>query len=280
MAESEIERLYGLRLEQFTTARDELVRELRRAGDRAAADEIRKLRKPSVAAWALNQLQRRDGAAVGRLIAAGDHLRDAQTQLLAGGERQALSAAAAAERTLVEQLADAAEQQLADAGHANSAATRGKLLATLHAVATNPEARELLAQGRLVHEYEASDLGLVAVAPGDEVASVAHGGSVGRNAAGELRRIEQRLELARSRAADLARERGAAEREAQATRREASRAAAELQLAEAELARVRAARERAEAAAERAEDALARVAASAREADERVSELEAALREP
>jgi hypothetical protein len=38
--------LYGLPLEEFTSARNELVRELRRAGKKGAADEVGALRKP------------------------------------------------------------------------------------------------------------------------------------------------------------------------------------------------------------------------------------------
>ena len=277
MAESDIERLYGLPLEEFTTARDELARQLRRAGDRAAAEEIRKLRKPSVAAWALNQVQRRDAGAVGELIAAGDRLREAQERLLAAGERGGLREAAAQERTLVEQVAGAAERELAGAGHAVTAATQTRLFATLRAVATNLEARELLSRGALVRDYEPSDLGLGAFPAGVSAAREARGPGVA--AARKAGRIEQQLERARTRRAELDRERRDADQEASSARREASRAAVALERAQAALARAEEALARAEAALARAEAALERASARAREAEERVSELEGALGE-
>jgi hypothetical protein len=45
---------------------------------------VAKLRKPSVAAWAVNQLVRTQGRAIGELFDAGDALQRAQSDLLAG----------------------------------------------------------------------------------------------------------------------------------------------------------------------------------------------------
>ncbi|MDQ4005357.1 MAG: hypothetical protein M3135_03525, partial [Actinomycetota bacterium] len=67
--------LYDLRPEEFTAARDGLVRSLKDAGDGDAAAEVKKLRRPTVVAWALNQLVRRHRRRVEELIAAGEALR-------------------------------------------------------------------------------------------------------------------------------------------------------------------------------------------------------------
>src|SRR2546423_1744237 len=53
-----VDRLYALPLEEFTRERDAAAREVRKAGDRAAAAIIAKLPKPTPAAWAANQVAR------------------------------------------------------------------------------------------------------------------------------------------------------------------------------------------------------------------------------
>jgi hypothetical protein len=54
--EAEIDRLYGLPLGDFTSTRNELAKSFRRQGDREVADRLKALRKPTVTAWAVNQL--------------------------------------------------------------------------------------------------------------------------------------------------------------------------------------------------------------------------------
>jgi hypothetical protein len=75
----EIDRLYQLPLAEFTSARAALAK--RRGSDAAA---IRKLQKPSVAAWAVNQLYWRDRATYSALAAAAHRLRAAQVAALSG----------------------------------------------------------------------------------------------------------------------------------------------------------------------------------------------------
>ena len=92
MAESELiqqaaEQLYGLPPGDFTRARDAHAKELRGDGERDAANAVKALRKPTVAAWALNQLTRRRKKDLAALLSAGENLRAAQEELLAGGDR-------------------------------------------------------------------------------------------------------------------------------------------------------------------------------------------------
>src|SRR2546430_16179668 len=54
-----VDRLYELPPEKFIAARDEAADAARRAGDRATATAIGKLRRPTVAAWLVNLLARR-----------------------------------------------------------------------------------------------------------------------------------------------------------------------------------------------------------------------------
>ena len=87
--ETELEQLFGLPLDQFTAARNELASRLKSAGQTDAAERVRELRKPSVPAWAVNQLARREPEAVGRLVESGERLRKAQAAALAGGDAAA-----------------------------------------------------------------------------------------------------------------------------------------------------------------------------------------------
>ncbi len=73
-----IDRLYGLPLAEFTRARDLAERELRTAGQRDDAERVKALRKPTVAAAAVNRLVREHRDEVERFLRAAAALRDAQ----------------------------------------------------------------------------------------------------------------------------------------------------------------------------------------------------------
>jgi hypothetical protein len=73
-----IDRLYGLPLGEFTPARNEAARELRKAGDRQAAERVKALRKPTAAAGAVNRLVREHRGEVEQFLRTSAVLRDAQ----------------------------------------------------------------------------------------------------------------------------------------------------------------------------------------------------------
>jgi hypothetical protein len=54
--EAAVAALYQLPLGEFVAARDQLARQLRTTGDREAARQVVGLRRPSISAWAANQL--------------------------------------------------------------------------------------------------------------------------------------------------------------------------------------------------------------------------------
>jgi hypothetical protein len=103
-----IDQLYGLPPEEFTQARNEAERELRKAGQREQADLVKGLRKPTAAAGAVNRLVRSHRAEVEAFLEAAARLRDAQ---VAG--RGDLAAAARAERTALDKLIASAASQYA-----------------------------------------------------------------------------------------------------------------------------------------------------------------------
>src|SRR5438552_2297741 len=96
--ESEIDRLYALDPGEFVAERDRLARELRDAGEREEADQVKSLRKPTVSAAAINQLTRRERREVDLLLDAGYRLREAQQRLLAGEDPGSLDEARRIER--------------------------------------------------------------------------------------------------------------------------------------------------------------------------------------
>ena len=134
----EPEDLYGLPLERFTDERNALAKERRNDGRRDEAEEVSKLRKPSIAAWAVNQLVRTQRRDIAALCDAGDALREAQEKLLSGGgDADALRDAVEAVRVAVEQLTDRARGLLSSEGNELSPATLARVSETLNAAALN-----------------------------------------------------------------------------------------------------------------------------------------------
>ncbi len=221
--------LYGLPLEQFVAARGELAKALRRDGRREQAAEVSSLRKPSVAAWAVNQLVRTQGKQLAALFDAGDALTQAQSELLGGrGEAGALRGALERERTAVDELAAKARGLLSAEGHELSSVTLERVSDTLHAAALDGEARAQVRGGCLERELRHVGLGAgeVPAAPGRPRARVA---DRGRADAPGARRAP------RSAAADKKREQALkrAQKAQDAAGREAERAERELKAAQA-----------------------------------------------
>lgn len=76
-----LEELYGAPPEDFVALRTTLAKQARAAGDRDLAGRVNALRKPSVAAWAINLLVRRRPVAAQRLCDIGERLRRAQAAM-------------------------------------------------------------------------------------------------------------------------------------------------------------------------------------------------------
>ena len=150
--DEEIDRLYGLPLDEFTRARDELARRVRQAGDGARAAEIKQLRKPSLPAWVVNRLARQRELDVQRLVKAGERLADAQAEAIRAQSGDAFLDARRDQRQALEALAAGAREILVDGGHSATAVDR--VLATLRAGSFTEDGRALLKSGRLTEELE------------------------------------------------------------------------------------------------------------------------------
>lgn len=157
----DVEELYGLPLERFVPERNGLARQLRAAGKRDEAAAVASLRKPSVAARAVNQLARTDRRELRRLFTAGDALSEVQSSVLAGqaGGRD-LSEAHARERDAVSALVEAASALLAAEGLTPSASVLERIGETLHAAALDDDARKPVDEGRLERELRHVGLGM------------------------------------------------------------------------------------------------------------------------
>jgi hypothetical protein len=224
--------LYGLPLEEFTEARNRLVRKLQDRGEKESASQVRSLRKPSLAAWAVNQLARRHPDELKELM----DLRDK----LASANASAFRSASADQRKLVAALTDHARSILEEeSGHSASRSTIDAIGKTLLAGGTEAD-RDLILSGRLTRELAPSGFeglpGLGTALPEEETE-----GDRGVDA-----RSAQRAE-------DLSRGAEEAEREAERVQVQADAARREAEGLERSAARARA---RAEEARAKADDAL------------------------
>jgi chromosome segregation ATPase len=222
--DSPIDRLYAAPPAEFVERRDELAKSLRGEGEREAADEVKALRKPTVAAWAVNQLVRREKMRVRSLLTAGERLRGAHEQLLRGGPASAVQDAMDDERKATRALVEAAEAILEEAGQTGIRSTLVRVEETLRAAAADEELAARLQEGRLVKEEEAAGFGFASLPAGAAAPKGAKRGAAPtakrRDAEAKLGEAEERLDEAReaakeaSRAVDgLRRELAKAERE-------------------------------------------------------------------
>lgn len=252
--------LYGLPIERFTQERNALAKQLTREGRRDEAAEVAKLRKPSVAAWAVNQLVRTQRREIAALLAAGDALQQAQADLLgkradARGLRQAVDA----ERAAVDQLAGKARGLLSSEGHELTPAMLERVSDTLQAAAIDEGARAQVKDGCL--ERELRHIGLGALR-GASTPSSGTGGQRRPQAARD-RASRDRRGGDRAREAERAAELKAARKAEAAARRRADRARRE----------VKAVQERRDRVAEVLRDAEEALATARQRADEAAREL-------
>jgi hypothetical protein len=239
--------LYGLPLERFVPERTALARKLRDEGKREDAANVAKLPKPSIAAWAVNQLVRTQHRAVSDLFVAGDALQKAQADLLSGrSDGEALRQAAERERAALDALMERARGLLSSEGHEMSQTTLDRVADTLHAAALEEEARAQVREGCLQKELRHAGLGGAGGLSGAAVSAPRkRGARTGsrtkseseptRQATETTRRRAQRLEAARKAEAEARRAVRRAERELRQAQERRDRAAAGLQEAEDEL---------------------------------------------
>jgi hypothetical protein len=153
--------LYGAAPEDFVAERKRLAKELKAEGLAEDAEQLVKLRKPTVSAWALNRLARDGRRDVDLLLDSGHRLLQAQAGVLRGEARDAFEQAQRTEREAIARLVRHAEQLLAERGGA-SATTLEQIAASLHAAAVSEQGRELLAAGQFTEPLKLEGFDAVA----------------------------------------------------------------------------------------------------------------------
>lgn len=149
--DDDLDDLYGVAPEQFTARRKELAAAAKKRGDANDAKAIAAARKPTAAAWVVNQLVRADPSAPTRLSDLSEGLRAAHAEMDGPRIRELTTA----QRKLVHELVRSAFEA-ADVADP-SAAMRDDVTNTLQAAIADPEVAERL--GRLAKAEQFSGFG-------------------------------------------------------------------------------------------------------------------------
>src|SRR5262245_28208815 len=150
--------LYAAPLADFTPRRDALAKELK-AEDKALSDAVKSLKKPSIAAWVVNLLVRREAEQVDQILVVGEGLRAAQASL----DGQELRELTRQRRQLTAAVTTIARGHAADAGTKVTAAVAEQVEATLTAAMIDPRAAEAVRSGLLVAALSATGVDEVEV---------------------------------------------------------------------------------------------------------------------
>ncbi|MCP2265873.1 hypothetical protein ACFQHV_12405 [Promicromonospora thailandica] len=152
-----VDDLYTRPLDEFVAARDAASRRAADAGDRLGAQRIKRLPKPSVAAWVVNHVAREHPEEVAALVSLGDELRAATADRDRGRVR--------ALDQLRRERADALVRTVREAGEVGgrpvSAAVLDRLAETLTAAVMDPDAAEVVRAGRLSRALQHVGFGIV-----------------------------------------------------------------------------------------------------------------------
>ncbi|HEY7761921.1 MAG TPA: hypothetical protein VIC52_02825 [Actinomycetota bacterium] len=256
--------------ETFIAARNALAARLADAGDAEGSRAVKALRKPTVVAWALDQVAERDPDGVRALLDAGAELRAAQQAALSSrrGATDRLQEAGATRKEAVARLARVAEDALSDGGRSAGAHTDA-IVQALEICSVDPDSGAALAAGVLERPPERAAgfgelFGLTSLEGGLEQPSETRPRSAGSGRAG---RADRRAEAAR-----LRRDRDAVARRARKARESAEGFARELDGMRRRLEVVEGKHATAEANASELELELARAERALRRADEDLDE--------
>ncbi|OZD69761.1 hypothetical protein CH272_27825 [Rhodococcus sp. 05-340-1] len=281
--ETVVDDLYSLPPADFVSHRAAYVTRFKKAGDKAGATRIGALRKPTLVAWLVNTLARRDESALAELFDLGEQLERAQQR----GDGHRLRELSTARSTSIRALTDRAVSLGRDLGATVGDNAAREISNTLNAAMADAEIRDRVRAGRTVVAETYSGFGpallsIVPDPPGDDDADADDDAEESDPASPEVEddrpntdeaernRLLAELESAESDLDAAAVESDEAQSDTERTASELRSAAAEVEQIEAELeaarARAQAVREaheagvvQAESTAEALEAARARV---------------------
>lgn len=159
MTASELEEIVGelylVPPTDFVSVRNDLARQARASGNRALADQLQRLRRPTQSAWLVNVLAHHDAAAMKRLSVLGRELRGAQTGL-DGSELRHLSEQ---RRQVIADLLDRARSHAAEAGLRLTDSVLSEVEATLRFALVDLAGSFTVRSGRLVRPLSHNGFG-------------------------------------------------------------------------------------------------------------------------
>lgn len=150
------DRLYAGSVDGFTDARNAAARE---TGDKALAVQVKRLKKPSVAAWAVNLLVRREGDQIDSVLALAESLR-AAAEALDGDELRALTRQ---RRQLTTALASSARSLAHEAGVRLTGPVVEQVEGMLTAAMLDPVAAQVVRTGRVLTAFTSTGVSEVDV---------------------------------------------------------------------------------------------------------------------
>jgi len=157
---------------------------------------VGRLRRPSLAAWLVNQLALREPNAVEELLGAGSRLREVEDAMLGGKSDPAeLRSAAADERDAIGRLVEAARDIAKGEDRDVKPPTFDRVTETLQAASVDPGLAERVRAGRLDKEARAATIGVSDRAPAR--ARGAKAADPAANARAQRDRVRAELETAR-----------------------------------------------------------------------------------
>lgn len=157
----EVDGLFKLPLAEFIEARNALAKRLKQSGRVDDANLVKTLVKPSVSAWAVNQLYWNHRVAFDRLLAAGQRFHKAQASG-SSGKVADLRGSLDARREALLRLSELAESVLSDAGHSPSPDTIRRVTTTLEAISAHASVADGPTLGRLSQDVDPPGFDLLA----------------------------------------------------------------------------------------------------------------------
>jgi hypothetical protein len=151
--EADVDALFSLPLTEFTPARNALAARLKAGGRADEANRVKAIVKPTVSAWAVNQLYWKHRDSFDRLISAGQRFREAQASQF-GGSAAGMREPSEQRRVALEELLSLATALLSDAGHSASPEAIRRISTTLEAISVYALLPNAPAPGRLTADVD------------------------------------------------------------------------------------------------------------------------------
>ena len=148
-----VEALFRLPLSEFTGARNAVAAQLKKNGQSDQAADVKALGKPSVSAWAVNQLYWNHRESFDKLLASGERFHKAQSSR-SGAKVADMRTALDARRDALTKLSDLAAQVLRGAGHNPSPDTIHRITTTLEGISAYASRDDGPHLGRLTHDVD------------------------------------------------------------------------------------------------------------------------------